>query len=62
MKSFEVVEDYLQHVNDPRKVVPNGRPEYFGGEITHSALVPAGKADLGTINFEKWFSSQAVKV
>jgi uncharacterized protein YbjT (DUF2867 family) len=59
---YEIVAQYLQHINDPRKVVPNGRPEYFGGEVTHTALVPAGEAVLGTINFEKWFSDQFEKV
>jgi uncharacterized protein YbjT (DUF2867 family) len=59
---YEIVERYLQHSNDPHKVVPNGRPEYFGGEISHTALVPAGQADLGAINFEKWWSSQLQKV
>lgn len=58
---YEIVERYLQHANDPRKVVSNGRPEYFGGEISHSALVPAGEANLGTINFEKWWSNQLQK-
>ena len=56
---YEIVERYLQHANDPRKVVANGRPEYFGGEITHTALVPAGQADLGSITFEKWWSKQS---
>jgi uncharacterized protein YbjT (DUF2867 family) len=55
---YEIVARYLQHSNDPRKVVPNGKPEYFGGEVTHSALVPAGQAELGAINFEKWWSNQ----
>ena len=59
---YEVVARYLQDSNDPRKVVPNGRPEYFGGEIAHTALVPAGQAELGAINFEKWFSNQLQKV
>jgi uncharacterized protein YbjT (DUF2867 family) len=58
---YEIVERYLQHTNDPRKVVANGRPEYFGGAITNTALVPAGPADLGSINFEKWWSNQPVK-
>jgi uncharacterized protein YbjT (DUF2867 family) len=58
---YEIVARYLQHSNDPRKVVPNGKPNYFGGEVTHTALVPAGKVDLGTINFEKWWSSQLQK-
>ncbi|MDF2189150.1 SDR family oxidoreductase [Paraflavitalea sp. CAU 1676] len=61
-KMYEIVERYLQHTGDPRKVVSNGKPEYFGGEITHAALVPAGKATLGSIDFEKWFSSQTQKV
>ncbi len=59
---YEVVSLYLRHANDPRKVVPNGKPSYYGGEISHSALVPAGHAELGTINFEKWWSNQLQKV
>ena len=58
---YEIVERYLQHANDPRKVVSNGNPEYYGGEITHSALVPAGEANLGSINFEKWWINQLQK-
>jgi uncharacterized protein YbjT (DUF2867 family) len=59
---YEVVALYLRHANDPRKVVPNGKPSYYGGEISHTALVPAGQAELGTINFEKWWSNQLQKV
>jgi uncharacterized protein YbjT (DUF2867 family) len=55
---YKIIELYLQHANDPRKVVANGKPIYFGGEITHTALVPAGQADLGAINFEKWWKLQ----
>jgi len=58
---YEIIERYLQHANDPRKVVSNGNPEYYGGEITHSALVPAGEANLGSINFEKWWINQLQK-
>ena len=57
---YKIIELYLQHSNDPRKVVPNGKPQYFGGEIPHTALVPAGEAELGTINFEQWWSAQSV--
>jgi uncharacterized protein YbjT (DUF2867 family) len=60
-KLYEIVARYLQHSNDPRKVVPDGKPVYFGGEVTHTALVPAGQAELGTINFEKWWSNQLQK-
>jgi uncharacterized protein YbjT (DUF2867 family) len=55
---YEIVSRYLQHANDPRKVVANGKPAYFGGEVSHAALVPAGQAELGTINFEQWWSNQ----
>lgn len=58
---YEIIAKYLDHRHDPRKVVANGMPEYFGGEVTHSALVPAGKAELGAINFEKWFTTQLQK-
>lgn len=54
----EIVARYLRQSNDPRKVVANGRPEYFGGEVSHTALVPAGQAELGTTNFEQWWSNQ----
>src|SRR5690606_1112284 len=57
----EIVGRYLQHVKDQRKVVATGRPEYFGGEITQTALVPAGHAELGDINFEEWWPLQAIK-
>jgi uncharacterized protein YbjT (DUF2867 family) len=60
-KMYEIVTQYLQHAGDPRKVMSNGKPVYYGGEISHTALVPAGKAALGTINFEKWWSSQLQK-
>ena len=53
-----IISQYLKHLNDPRIVVPDGKPEYFGGEITHAALVPSGEAEPGTINFEKWLSHQ----
>jgi uncharacterized protein YbjT (DUF2867 family) len=58
---YNIVEQYLKLANDPRTVIPNGKPMYFGGEVSHTALVPAGEAQLGTLNFEKWWATQAVK-
>ncbi|MCR6640834.1 MAG: SDR family oxidoreductase [Sporocytophaga sp.] len=55
---YKVVERYLQYIKDTRSVISNGKPEYFGGEVNHTALVPAGKAELGTISFEEWLSKQ----
>ncbi len=56
---YEIVDRYLQHSNDPRKVIANGKPVYFGGEVSHTALVPAGQAELGVINFEQWWNNQS---
>jgi uncharacterized protein YbjT (DUF2867 family) len=58
---YEVATRYLQYTGDTRKVISNGRPEYFGGEVSHTALVPAGEAELGAITFEAWLSVQSRK-
>jgi uncharacterized protein YbjT (DUF2867 family) len=58
---YEIVARYLRLANDPRQVLSDGKPSYYGGEISHAALVPTGKAELGAINFEKWWSNQLQK-
>jgi len=55
---YELVARYLQRVNDPRKPISTGKSEYYGGEVSDTALVPAGEAKIGAINFEKWLSKQ----
>lgn len=55
----ELVARYLQDTNDPRKVVPDNDSQYYGGQVDNDALVPLGKARIGTINFKKWLSGQA---
>lgn len=60
-KMYEIVTRFLKETNDPRKVVPNDKRTYYGGEIPHTALVPAGQAELGSLNFEKWLSLQLQK-
>jgi hypothetical protein len=58
----EFVTRYLQDTSDPRKVVPNSRSQYYGGEIPNNALVPLdGRAKLGAISYEKWLRSQPQK-
>ncbi len=57
----EIAARYLQHAKDPRKVVPHGAPVYFGGTITPTALVPAGDANLGAIDFEAWWTRQSTR-
>lgn len=52
---------YLRDTNDPRQVEPNDDNQYYGGTIPNAALVPAGKAKLGAINYEKWLAGQLKK-
>ncbi|MFL5788673.1 MAG: SDR family oxidoreductase [Flavisolibacter sp.] len=58
---YAIVQRYLQNSGDTRKVISNGKHEYYGGEIAPTALVPAGYAEIGAINFEKWWSKQLQK-
>jgi uncharacterized protein YbjT (DUF2867 family) len=55
----QMVTRFLQATGDPRKVVPNDHATYYGGAIEKASLVPAGKARLGAIDFEKWLAYQA---
>jgi len=55
----EIIARYLQDTNDPRKVIPNSNSQYYGAQIGYTALVPAGPARLGAINFEAWLASQS---
>jgi uncharacterized protein YbjT (DUF2867 family) len=56
-----LVERYLEKMNDPRAVVPDEQALYFGAALHEDTLVPAPGARLGKINFEKWFAAQTVK-
>lgn len=57
----DIIAQYLQKTNDPRKVIANGKAQYFGAQISNTALVPAGEARLGAITFEKWLANSSVK-
>ena len=56
----DLVQRFLAASNDPRKVVADPQARYFGAELKDDTLVPVGKARLGAVRFEEWFSkSQA---
>lgn len=57
----DIIAQYLQKTNDSRKVIANGKEEYFGAKISNTSLVPAGKASLGAITFDKWLEMSSVK-
>jgi uncharacterized protein YbjT (DUF2867 family) len=58
----DIIAQYLQKTNDPRKVIANGKAQYFGAQISDTALVPAGAAKVGAITFEKWMETSTSKV
>ena len=55
---YKIVAHYLSLMEDPRKVNATGAPIYFGGEVTHEALVPKGEAHIGATSFDNWISLQ----
>ncbi|NML39552.1 SDR family oxidoreductase [Chitinophaga sp. G-6-1-13] len=57
----ELITRYLEAATDPRKVEANQNLQYYGAKISYAALVPAGQAKLGAINFDNWLSSQLAK-
>lgn len=58
----DLITSYLEKTNDPRKVIANGKAQYFGAQISNTDLVPAGEAKLGAISFEKWLETSMPKV
>jgi uncharacterized protein YbjT (DUF2867 family) len=58
----DIIGQYLEKTSDPRKVVANGKAVYFGAQISESALVPAGKANLGATSFDKWLELSRPRV
>lgn len=55
----EIIGRYLHDTNDPRKVLPNSKSQYYGAQIGYTALVPAGPARLGAIDYETWLVNQS---
>lgn len=47
---------FMDVVQDPREVVSDANALYFGAALQNETLVPAGKAWLGEINFERWIA------
>jgi uncharacterized protein YbjT (DUF2867 family) len=58
---YEIIAKYLKEMNDPRKVIADGKPQYYGGEVNEYALVPEGYAEKGSTTFEVWFKTQLQK-
>ena len=52
----ELVRLTLHALNDPREVIPDSQPLYFGADIDERTLVPDGDARIGETHFEDWLS------
>jgi uncharacterized protein YbjT (DUF2867 family) len=55
----ELIRRGLSARHDPREVIADPQPRYFGAELSERTLVPSDDAALGATRFEDWLS-QAV--
>lgn len=58
----ELVLRYLMRLEDTRLVRVDARARYFGAPLGLHTLVPGNAARLGTINFDAWMNTQAVRL
>lgn len=56
----ELVRRTLNALNDPREVIADPHPRYFGAEISERTLVPGDDAQLGETHFEDWLSRSSI--
>lgn len=56
VRMSDIVGRYMALTGDTRAVVADSHALYFGAEIDDQSLVPLGKARIGAIHFEDWFS------
>ena len=56
IRQDELVRQYLSATGDPRKVVTDDKPRYFGIEVNDQSLVPGANPRLGKVHFKDWLS------
>jgi uncharacterized protein YbjT (DUF2867 family) len=56
IRQDELVRQYLNATGDPRKVITDDKPLYYGIEVNDQSLVPGGNPRLGRIHFADWLS------
>jgi uncharacterized protein YbjT (DUF2867 family) len=56
IRQDELVRQYLSATGDPRKVVTDDKPLYFGIEVNDQSLVPGANPRLGKVHFKDWLS------
>jgi uncharacterized protein YbjT (DUF2867 family) len=61
MRQDELVRQYLSATGDPRKVVTDDKPLYYGIEVNDQSLVPGDNARLGRTRFDDWLSRSSAQ-
>jgi len=56
-----LVRQYLSATSDPRKVVTDDKPLYYGIEVNDQSLVPGPNARLTSTHFKDWLSHSTHK-
>jgi uncharacterized protein YbjT (DUF2867 family) len=59
IRQDELVRQYLTATGDPRKVITDDKPRYFGIEVNDQSLVPGANPCLGPTHFKDWLSHSA---
>jgi uncharacterized protein YbjT (DUF2867 family) len=59
IRQDELVRQYLSATGDPRKVVTDDKPRYFGIEVNDHSLVPGKNPRVGSTHFNDWLKSSA---
>src|SRR5580765_816029 len=54
VRQDELVRQYLSATGDPRKVVTDNKPLYFGIEVNDQSLIPGANPRLGKTHYEDW--------
>jgi len=61
IRQDELVRQYLSATGDPRKVVTDDKPLYYGIEVNDQSLVPGPNPRLGKVHFNDWLSHSTHK-
>ena len=61
IRQDELVREYLSATSDPRKVVTDDKPLYYGIEVNDHSLVPGPNPRLGKVHFKDWLSHSTHK-
>ena len=61
IRQNELVRQYLSATSDPRKVVTDDKPLYYGIEVNDQSLVPGPNSRLGKVHFKEWLSHSTHK-